>query len=564
MATKARRVAPVLLAAGALLLARAAINASDGVLPDAARLEAMAARYAPVDLGADVEALPAGERQALARLVDASRVLDTIFLRQSWSGNETLLLDLVRDESRLGKARFHYFFINKGPWSRLDHNASFVAGVPEKPPGGSFYPPGATKEEVEAWFKSLPDAERARAQGFYTTIRRGPDGQLRAVDFSVEYQGELAIAADRLRAAAAATSEPTLKAFLEKRATAFLTNDYYESDVAWMELDSAIEPTIGPYEVYEDEWFSFKASFEAVIALRVDGETRKLQRFASELQDLEDHLPMDAKLRNPKLGGLAPIRVVDLVFASGDGNRGVQTVAYNLPNDERVVTEKGSKRVMLRNTQRANFDTVLVPISRVALAAADQAEVSFDAFFTHVLMHELVHGIGPQNVTVGGKKSTVRKELKETYSVLEEAKADIVGLWALQRLVDRGLVDRSFERTMYTTFLASGFRSIRFGVGEAHGRGVAIQVNALLDKKAFKIAADGTFSVDRARIKDAVAAVSRQILTIQGTGDYAAAKQLLEREGVVRPVVQKVLDRLADVPVDIEPRFVTADELTRP
>jgi hypothetical protein len=564
MGRKARRLACVLLAGSAVPFAREMTRASEPGMPDAARLEAMAARFAPVDLGADVASLPSGERQALARMVDAARVLDTVFLRQSWGGNEPMLLDLLRDESRLGRARLHYFFINKGPWSRLDHHAAFVPGAPEKPAGGSFYPPGATKDEVEAWFKGLADADRSRAQGFFTTIRRGPDGAFVAVPYSLEYQVELGLAAERLRAAAAATSQPTLKAFLEKRAAAFLSNDYHESDLAWMELDASIEPTIGPYEVYEDEWFNYKAAFEAFIAIRVDDETRKLERFAAALQDLEDHLPIEPKLRNPKLGALAPIRVVDLVFASGDGNRGVQTAAYNLPNDERVVTEKGSKRVMLRNSQRAKFDKVLVPISRVALAGPDRADVSFDAFFTHILMHELMHGLGPQNVTVAGRESTVRRELKETYSALEEAKADISGLWALQRLVDRGLLDRAYERTMYTTFLASAFRSIRFGVDEAHGLGVAVQMNALLDRKAFRIAADGTFSVERTRIKDAVAEVSREIMTIQGRGDYGAARQLLERDGIVRPVVQKVLDRLGDVPVDIEPRFVTAEELTRP
>jgi hypothetical protein len=326
-----------------------------------------------------------------------------------------------------------------------------------------------------------------------------------------------------------------------------------------MELDASIEPTIGPYETYEDAWFDYKAAFEAFITIRDEAETRKLSRFSSELQELEDHLPIDPKYRNPKLGGLAPIAVVNVVAASGDGNRGVQTAAFNLPNDERVVAEKGSKRVMLKNMQEAKFSKVLVPISRATLGASDQAKVSFDAFFTHILMHELVHGLGPQTISVGGRESTVRLELKDTYSTIEEAKADVAGLWALQRLVDRGRVDASLEQTMYVTFLASALRSIRFGITEAHGRGVAIQINRFLDAGAVVFNPDGTCAVRHEAMKRAVTDLTREIMTLQALGDYAAAADLLERFGVVRPEVQGALDRLADVPVDIAPRFVTAE-----
>jgi hypothetical protein len=536
-------------------------SAAVGPLPDAAQLARMAARFAPVAIAADISKLPAGERQALARLVDAARVMDPLFLRQSWAGSEALLMQLLGDATPLGRARLHYFLINKGPWSRLDHNAPFVPGVPPKPEAGNFYPAGATKDEVEAWMKSLPAPEQAAARGFFTTIRRKPDGGLTAVPYSLEYQGELARAAELLRDAAGFTRQPTLQNFLTRRAAAFVSNDYYDSDVAWMELDSSVEPTIGPYEVYEDEWFNAKAAFEAFITVRDDAETAKLSRFGAELQDIENHLPVDPALRNPKLGALAPIRVVNVVFASGDGNRGVQTAAYNLPNDERVVQEKGSKRVMLKNMQEAKFEKVLVPIGAVALSPADGKDVSFDAFFTHILMHELMHGLGPHNITVNGRATTVRQELKETYSALEEAKADISGLWALQYLVDKGVLGKDMARTMYTTFLASTFRSIRFGLTEAHGKGIAVQLNTLLDAGAFKANPDGTFTVVPARIKEAVAALTREIMTLQARGDYAAAQEMLAKRAVVRPEVQRLLDRLQGVPVDIEPRFVTADEL---
>jgi hypothetical protein len=548
-----------------LLLLFLAVPAApaDAPVPDEARLRAMTARFAPVEIGADVSALPDTERRALVKMIEAARVFDGLYLRQVWAGNEALLLGLLADRSPLGEARLHAFLLDKGPWSSLDHGAPFLPGVPPKPDAANFYPAGATKAEVEAWMQGLPEAERAAAQGFFTTIRRAPGGKLVAVPYSVEYQGELARAAELLREAAAATAQPTLRSFLEKRAAAFLSNDYYESDVAWMELDASLEPTIGPYETYDDGWFGYKAAFEAFIGVRDEQETAKLARFSSELQWLEDRLPIDPTRRNPKLGGMAPIRVVDVVFSSGQGNSGVQTAAFNLPNDEKVVAEKGAKRVMLKNTQRAKFEKVLLPISKVALAPADQANVDFEAFFTHILMHELMHGLGPGSIKVGGRDTSVRLELKETYGAIEEAKADISGLWALQQLVDKGVLDRAFERTMYTTFLASAFRSIRFGIDEAHGKGQILQLNHLLDARAFRVAPDGTFSVDATRVKEAVTALTRELMTLQAEGSYAKAKAILERLAVIRPETQQVLDRLKGVPVDVEPRFATADALVR-
>ena len=521
----------------------------------------IAARFAPVDLGADISTLPANERQALGKLVAAARVFDALYLRQMWAGNESLLLTLLRDRSELGQERLHYFLLNKGPWSRLDDNKAFIPGVPAKPAQANFYPAGATREEVEAWLKTLSPEDLTRATGFFTTIRRDVSGRLIAVPYSVEYQGELAEVAGLLREAAGLTAQPSLEAYLTARADALVSNDYYASDVAWMELDASIEPTIGPYEVYEDEWFNYKAAFEAFITIRDDAETAKLERFGGELQEIENNLPIDPKFRNPKLGALAPIRVVNTVFSSGDANRGVQTAAFNLPNDERVVSENGSKRVMLKNNQEAKFRMVLQPISKVALAADDQGHVAFDAFFTHILMHELMHGLGPHNITVGGRTTTVRQELKETYSAIEEVKADISGLFALRFLVDRGTLDASLTRTMYTTFLASIFRSIRFGINEAHGRGVAIQLNYFLDHGGVSVAADGTFAVNPDRIHQNVVDLTRDIMTLQAVGGYQDAVQMIQTRGVVRPPVQAILDKLTGVPVDIEPRFVTAEQL---
>jgi Peptidase family M49 len=529
--------------------------------PDAATLNKLSARLAPVDLAVDVQALPAGERAAVVDLIAAAKIMDALFLRQVWPGNETTLLALLPDRSPLGQARLHAFLQNKGPWLRLDGDRPFLPGVGPKPPQANFYPADASKADVETWMRGLPAPARAAAEGFFTTIRRGPDGKLQLVPYSLEYQGELARAAALLRQAAASTQQPSLRAFLEGRAAAFLSNDYYDSDVAWMKLDASIEPTIGPYEVYEDAWFSAKAAFEAYVSLRDEAETAKLGKLAGELQEIENNLPIDAKLRNPKLGTMAPIRVVNQLFAAGDANSTVKAAAFNLPNDERIVKAVGSKRTLIKNVQRAKFDKVLTPISRVALSPKDRGAVSFDAFFTHILMHELMHGLGPHMAAgPGGKAVTVRAALQQSYGALEEAKADVAGLFALQLLIDKGVLDRGLEKTVYVTFLASAFRTLRFG-GDAHAVGMALQLNTLLDAGAVRVAKDGTFSVDPAKVKQAVRDLTAEIMNVQAAGDGAKAAELLRARGAIRPEVKAIIDRLTKVPVDIEPRFVTADKL---
>ena len=546
------------------LISGIGLLAAVGVTTMGAQQETTMTRlFVPVEIAADLSGLPGSERDALAHIVDAARVMDGLFLEQVWAGNPAMLLSLLNNQSATGVARLDFFLLNKGPWSRIEDNRRFVPGAPEKPPGANFYPVDATRDEIAAWFNQLEGQARREATGFFTTIRRGADGGFSIIPYSVEYQGPLAIAAEHLRAAARATAQPTLRRYLESRATAFASNDYYDSDVAWLELDASIEPTIGPYEVYEDEWFNYKAAFEAFVTVTDEQDTANLTRFGAQLQSLEDALPIEPGFRNPALGVLAPIRVVNVVFTAGDANSGVQTAAFNLPNDERVLREKGSKRVMLKNVQEAKFQRVLSPIARTVLTAADQREVSFDAFFTHILMHELMHGLGPSTITVDGRESTVRQELRETYSTIEEAKADISGLWALHQLIDRGEVETSLARSMYSTFLASTFRSIRFGINEAHGRGVAIQLNTFLDTGAVTVDAGGRFAVDYTKIRGAVTELTSELMTIQARGDIRAAETLLKTRGVIRPEVQRVLDRLSGVPIDIEPRYITAEQLAR-
>jgi hypothetical protein len=477
----------------------------------------MIARFAPAELKVDTSGLSAGDKQALQKLLEAANLIDKLFLTQRWSGNAALLAQLQKDTSALGKARLHYFDLNKGPWSDLDGQIAFLPGVPPKKlPGSNFYPEDMTKDEFETWVAKLPQAQQEQARGFFTVIRRSSDKKPIAVPYSKAYAQDLEHAAKLLEEAAAMTPNASLKEFLKLRAQAFRTDDYYTSDVAWMKLDAPIDITIGPYETYNDELLGYKAAFEAYVTLRDGKETAKMKNFADHIQEIENNLPLDSKYKNPKLGALAPIRVVNQIVATGDGAHGVRTAAFNLPNDERIVRQMGSKRVMLKNVQEAKFTKILQPIAGRVLSGADQKDLSFDSFFTHILAHEMTHGIGPQ--------TNVRQSLKETHGPIEEAK-----------------------------FLASSFRTLRFGVHEAHGRGMAMQVNYLMDKGAFIAKPDGTFTVDFTKVKGAVRDLVHELLEVEATGDYGRAKKMLDELGVIRPAMAGALDKLKDLPTDIEP-----------
>jgi hypothetical protein len=514
----------------------------------------MAARFAPVDLKVDVGELSAGDHAALGKLIEAAYLYDRIFLKQLWQGNLQFEAKLRADSSPLGIVRLDHFYLNKGPWSDLDNHMAFVPGVPgRKPLGANFYPEDMTREEFEAWASD-------EARGFFTAIRRDEKGELKCVPYSEEYRDELSRCAELLRSAAVLTDNDSLKRFLETRAAAFLTNDYYESDVAWMDLNAPIDITIGPYETYNDEVFGYKAGFEAYVSIRDEAETAKLQFFGDHMQEVEDNLPIDPRYRNPKIGGLSLIAVVNQVIAAGDANHGVTAAAYVLPNDERIVLEKGSKRVMMKNVQEAKFEAILTPISKVVLEPEAQPHLSFDAFFTHILAHEMSHGIGPHQIFVDGRETSPRQELRELYSALEEAKADILAIFMLQFFDRRGYL-RIDEAKLYNTYLASSFRTMRFGLNEAHGKGMALQFNYLAGKGAFRYR-DGRWSVDVAAMRTAVTDLAHDLLTIEATGDYSGAKALLDRLGVMPDNVAETLVRLADIAVDIRPRFATAEEFS--
>lgn len=565
-----------ILVLGSLSIPAKAQKKQKAELPDRVELDKMAARFAPTPLRVDISGLSPGDRQALVKLIQAARILNDIFLKQVWDGNPALYARLQKDTTPLGKARLNYFWINKGPWSDIDQFKAFLPDVPPiKPPGANFYPENMTKDDFERWVAQLSPKEQDDAKSFFTIIRwkentQSQTNNLIAIPYSQAYADELTRAAGLLHEAAALTDNDTLKNFLNLRADAFLSNNYYDSDMAWMDLDAPLDITIGPYETYNDELFGYKAGFEAYVNLRDDQETAKLAAFTAHLQDIENNLPMDARYRNPKLGAAAPIRVVDEILSSGDGAHGVQTAAYNLPNDDRVVQQKGSKRVMLKNVQEAKFRSVLLPIARRTLTQDAMVDVSFEPFFTHILAHELMHGLGPHQIKVGDRDTTPREELKGLYGAIEECKADVTGLFALQYMMDHakemGLSkilpsDDAAQRQLYVTYLASSFRTLRFGLNDAHGKGMAIQFNTFADKRAFIQHDDGTFSVDIPKMKTAVAELDHDLLTIEAQGDYAGAKKMLDEMGVIRPALQKTLDGLQSIPTDIEPIFVTAEEL---
>jgi len=553
-------------------MATAQKTPAPAAFPTADELNQMAARFAPAPLNVDLSSLSAGDKKALAKLIEAGRIVNHLFMQQFWSGDLALYDKLQLDKTPLGKARLHYFWINKGPWSEIDEHKAFLPGVSaKKPAGANFYPEDMTKEEFESWVKAHPD-QKEQAEGFFTVVRRDANKQTKLVPYSVEYKADLAHAAKLLKEAAALTDNASLKKFLTTRAAAFSSNDYFESDMAWMDLDAPVDVTIGPYETYNDELFGYKAAFEAYINVRDDKESARLAFLGEHLQEIENNLPEDPQYRVAKLGAASPIRVVNEVFAAGDSNHGVQTAAYNLPNDDKVVQQKGSKRVMLKNIQEAKFKSTLEPISKVVLQPAAQQDLSFELFFTQIVAHELTHGLGPHQIKINGRDTNPRMELKELYSAIEEAKADVTGLFALQYLMtqaDKGAGAQpaplphgpDAERKLYTTYLASSFRTLRFGLQDSHAKGMAVQFNYFLDKGAFVANSDGTFSVDLSKIKDAVAGLDRELLTLEATGDYAGTKKLMSEMMLLRPEVQKALERLKSVPTDIEPIFVTADKL---
>ncbi|KAL6911619.1 hypothetical protein ACP4OV_000424 [Aristida adscensionis] len=555
-------------------------------------------RYSHIHMEPDLTGLSEGDREALGFVLRASIVIDDIFYEQVWNSNialrdwlkaraESSSFDKLKsclDENKafLSTADSAVKLLTDATkpvsgWKGIEYRAAFPL---DKPPGANFYPPDMDKKEFELWKSGLPDTEQKDATGFFTVIKRhdsssvaelnGSDqtktsDYLFVVPYSKEYRPSLEKAAELLQKASECSDSPSLKNLLRTKANAFLSNDYYESDLAWMELDSNLDVTIGPYETYEDGLFSYKATFEAFVGIRDNTATSQVKLFGDQLQDLEKNLPLDDIFKSDKVSA-APIRVINLLYNSGVSLdvKGPQTIAFNLPNDERIVNERGTSMVMLKNISEAKFKHILKPIANACIREEQKDYVDFEPYYTHIICHECCHGIGPHSIALpSGKKSTVRMELQEFHSALEEAKADIVGLWALNFLIKKGLLPESLSKSMYVSFLAGCFRSIRFGLEEAHGKGQALQFNWLYDKGAFVLHSDGKFSVDFTKVEDAVESLSREILTIQAKGDKPAAHSLLQSRASLTQPLRVALEKIEhmQVPVDIAPVFDTANKL---
>jgi len=512
-------------------------------------------KFAPTMVEADLSRLSLSEREVLRRLVAASGFVDEVFLRQAWGENAALRDRLRGAQDPAGRAAFDYFLLSYGPWDRLDESP-FVGSAP-RAEGAGFYPPDLTKEEFEAWIRKHPEDEKAFKS--LTTVIRRQGEKLIAVPYSVEYREWLEPAARELEAAAAATENATLRRYLTLVATAFRTDDYYPSDVAWMDLDSRVEVTIGPYETYEDRLFGYKASFESFVTLVDAEQSAKLGRYKAELPAMEQNLPIPDEHKNLNRGAESPIRVVDEAFAAGDTRAGVQTIAFNLPNDERVREAKGSKKVLLRNVMNAKFRQILKPIAERVLDAQQLKLLSEEAFFNETLFHELSHGLGPGRIKIDGRETEARLELKELYSAVEEAKADVMGVWNILYLIQRGMFPESFRQPVYVTYLAGIFRSTRFGVAEAHGQGTALQFNYLRERGAvIADEASGKVRVDFAKVEAGIRDLVRDLCMLQARGDYAGTKALLDKYGVTTPPLAAPLARLEGIPVDIRPIYPAA------
>ncbi len=503
-------------------------------------------RYATVRLTTDMSALSENERAMLPLLIEAAQPMTDLFWAQAYGSRDSLLNSIEDPTTR------KLVTVNYGPWDRLAGNEPFLPGVGPKPSGANFYPPDMTKQEFEAALDA-PAAAGEQLRSLYTLVRRADDGSLTAVPYHQEFAGALGGAAAKLREAAALAEDPGLRRYLTTRAEALVTDEYQPSDLAWMDMkDNRLDVVIGAIETYEDQLYGYKAAYEAFVLVKDMAWSERLARFAQYLPDLQRGLPVPDLYKREMPGSDGDLNAYDVVFYAGDANAGSKTIAINLPNDEEVQAEKGTRRLQLKNAMRAKFDRILVPIAAELIAEDQRQQITFDAFFENTMFHEVAHGLGI-NTTVNGQ-GTVRQALKEHASAIEEGKADILGLYMVTWLRDNGYLTAGDLRDNYVTFLAGIFRSVRFGATSAHGRANMVRFHVFQDAGAFTYdEITGTYRVDFARMREAMTDLSRLLLTLQGDGDYEGAGQLLVERGIVGPELQAELDRLAeaDIPVDI-------------
>lgn len=496
-------------------------------------------KYVPVELKVDLSHLTDKQRQMIPLLIEAGKIMDELFWYEAY-GHRDSLLKLINNDTLAQFAKINY-----GPWDRLADNEPFLRSAGPKPAGANFYPEDMSKEELEQ--AALEDKA-----SLYTFLRRDEAGQLKTIPYHVQFAEQVAEAADLLRQAADLAEYEGLKRYLNQRAEALLTDEYQESDLAWLDMkDNAIDVVIGPIETYEDQLFGYKAAHECYVLIKDMEWSQRLEKYAAFLPELQEGLPVPPQYKAEKPGRDAQLNAYDAVYYAGDCNAGSKTIAINLPNDEEVQLQKGTRRLQLKNTMRAKFDKILVPIAEVLIAEEQRQYITFDAFFGNTMFHEVAHGLGIKN-TVNGR-GTVREALKEHASALEEGKADMLGLYMIKQLHEKGEITGDLKE-YYVTFMAGIFRSVRFGASSAHGKANMIRFNYFKERGAFQYdEAKGTYQVKFEQLEEAMTSLSERILTLQGDGDYQGVAQLVEEKGKIGEQLQASLDRLseADIPVDI-------------
>jgi hypothetical protein len=495
--------------------------------------------YALVRLTTDLSKLTEKEKQMIPILLEIAQIMDDIFWEQTW-GDKNALLDTIKDPYARKFAEINY-----GPWDRLGENKPFIAGIGEKPHGANFYPVDMTKEEFGKWNDKNKSSQ-------YTIIRRNEDKSLKSIWYHEAYAEKTKKASDLLLKAAELAEDAGLKKYFNLRSKALLTDDYFESDMAWMDMKTnTIDFVVGPIENYEDELFGYKAAHEGAILVKDKEWSAKLEKYAAMLPALQKELPCDPKYKKEVPGTSSDLNAYDILYYAGHTNSGGKTIAINLPNDEKVQLAKGSRRLQLKNAMRAKFDNILVPIADVLIDTTQRKNIKFDAFFGNVMFHEVAHGLGIKNTVTG--KGNLRQALKEQYSGWEEAKADVVGLWMVTWLIEKGELTGITVEDAYVTYMAGLIRSVRFGAAEAHGKANMMCFNFFEDKQAFSRNEDGTFKVDIEKTRQAVNEWSAFILSVEGEGDYDKAVSYMKENGKVRPELQLGLDKLktANIPKDV-------------
>jgi hypothetical protein len=504
--------------------------------------ELHAGDYAVVPLKADLSAFDEQGKRMVTRLVQAADLMNELTWLQSYAGDREALLAKAPDAATRALVE-----VNFGPWDRLNEDKPLIEGIGPRPPGGPFYPADMTKEEFEA-------ADLADKKSNYTLLRRDAAGKLITVPYHVQYARQLQQAAALLREAADLSADKGFADYLRMRADALLSDDFRPSDMAWMDMKTnPVDIVIGPIETYEDQLFGYKAAYEGLVLVKDSAWSEKLARFAKFLPELQTGLPVDAKYKAERPGSKADLNAYDAAYYAGDANVGAKTIAINLPNDEEVQLAKGTRRLQLKNVMKAKFDHILTPIANELIAKDQLSHVTFDAFFEDVMFHEVAHGLGIKKTLDG--KGTVDEALKEYSSSFEEGKADILGLYMIDSLAEKGELDKAKLMDNYVTFLAGILRSVRFGAGDAHGKANMLRFNFFAERGAFSRDADGRYRVDFEKMRAAMRELSGLLLTVQGDGDYAKAKQMTETMGVIKPELAEDLKKLAAAKIPVDVRF---------